>query len=123
MSSWNLKLYASLIVVVVLTVSLGYAFYGREFSSNLSAERAGIFASITIGFALVDRLIELESRRKWARVCRYTARAIGFHLQEMDFILQTSLSGTALFTEVSRVFVSSPVVGRFTATAAEEHAQ
>ncbi|MGV9386099.1 hypothetical protein ACWDRB_60560 [Nonomuraea sp. NPDC003707] len=68
----------------------GYRSYGSEFSSNLLAEVAGITTSIVIGFALVDRLIEIENKRKWERVSNYLTRGIMFHLYEMHFLLMAS---------------------------------
>ncbi|MFG1942755.1 hypothetical protein [Nonomuraea sp. NPDC048826] len=88
--SWKVKVYISLATVAAGFAVTGYVAYGSEFSSNLLAEGAGIFTSIIVGFALVDKLIEIESRRKWDRVKRYTLRAIEFRLAEMFYILDHS---------------------------------
>ncbi|MEV5898169.1 hypothetical protein [Nonomuraea fuscirosea] len=90
-ATWKVWIYVALFSVVGVCVFLGYATYGVEFSSNLLGEGAGIFVSVVIGFALVDRLIEVESRRKWRRVKEFTKRTIESRLQEIHFILETHL--------------------------------
>ncbi|MET8140390.1 hypothetical protein ABZU32_08795 [Sphaerisporangium sp. NPDC005288] len=91
---WKSKVYASLSSAIIVLLALGFGAYGLEFSSNLLGEGAGILASVIIGFALVDKLIETESRLKWGRVRRYTIRAVEFRLNEMFFLVQLSNPGT-----------------------------
>ncbi|MFG1997711.1 hypothetical protein ACGFNU_01030 [Spirillospora sp. NPDC048911] len=82
--------YVGLILAAAVFSGIGFWRDGWAFASNLFAEATGIFIGIAIGFALVDRLIESEARRRWARVSDFTLTSIRHYLEDIEFACITT---------------------------------
>lgn len=69
-----------LVLIVAISMLIGFVIDVEGFSGNLLAEIAGNGIAILAGLLLIDRLLEYRRERQWVKVRNLTLQAIGAHL-------------------------------------------
>lgn len=71
---------SSLLIIIIVSLVVGFIMDPRDFLGNFLAEIAGIAIAILIGFLFVDKFVEHCKKLEWAKVRNLTLRAITAHL-------------------------------------------
>jgi hypothetical protein len=78
--SFGRLLLMSLLLVVTVSVLLGFVMDIRGFLGNILAEVAGSGIAILIGLLVIDKFIEYRREQQWAKVHRLTYEALSSHI-------------------------------------------
>ena len=78
--SFGRLLLMSLLLVVTISVLLGFIMDIRGFSGNILAEVAGSGIAILIGLLVIDKFVEYRREQQWAKARRLTYEALSSHI-------------------------------------------